>query len=164
MSDYDILQRTVTILTAFKISFLVIATIFLIVAIVLFFRFKIPNVISEVSGKKKQKQLEQMRAAKQVEISNSFEISHGYVQENNNDNNVPKKRNGTVSKEDQSSKKRRETGLAENKRQTTVMDKNKDQAPKKQHLTTVMDKKSKDLKKYNTLEEMVVVHSDEIIE
>ncbi len=76
MSDYEQLQKTVSILTAFEIVFLIITAVCLVVAIVLFFKYKIPNVISEVSGKKKQKQLAEMTSNKHSDDKQVLEVKY----------------------------------------------------------------------------------------
>lgn len=165
MSDYEKLLKTVNILTVFEVAFLVLAVICLIIAIVLFFKFKMPNVISEISGKKKQRQLEQMRINKQAVNNISFEVKQEVIKGGSSNQNKQKKRNGTVQKDEVEVVKRHETVLANNKRQTTVMDNTSSQnGQRKTHNTTVMEKKKSTDKKYNTLDETVMLHSDEIIE
>lgn len=165
MSDYEQLQKTVSILTTFEIIFLIIATVCLIVAITLFFKYKIPNVISEVSGKKKQKQLAEMTSNKQSDDKQVLEIKYEPVDNLNSQQKEKRKRSDTIQKDDVINSKRHETTLSPNKRQTSVMDKNRSRnGPKKQHNTVVMEKLKAIHKKYDTLDETVLIHSDEIIE
>lgn len=162
MSDYEQLQNTVSILTAFEIVFFVIAGICLIIGIILFFKYKIPNIVLEISGKKKQKRLAEMTTNKQANDNRSVEIKYESSKESNS---KQKKRSDTIQKDDVQISKRHETTLSQNKRQTTVMDKNRSvNESRKQHNTVIMEKKKAVDKKYDTLDEMVLIHSDEIIE
>lgn len=165
MSDYEQLQKTVSILTAFEIVFLIITAVCFVVAIVLFFKYKIPNVISEVSGKKKQKQLAEMTSNKQSNNKKDLEIKYEVVDDLGSQKIEKKKRSDTIQKDDVKAKKRHETTFSSNKRQTTVMDKKQSRnGPKKQHHTVVMEKIKTFNKKYDTLDESILIHSDEIIE
>lgn len=169
MSDYEQLQKTVSVLTAFEIVFLVLGIIGLIAAVVLFVKFKIPNVYSEITGVKKQRQLSQMVAEKQLDVNNVYEVNtkkSDAVQEPS----PPPKRNGTVSKEKENASKpaekkvkRHETSLASNGRQTMVMDKSARHKTHKQHQTVVMDKGQTVKQKYTVVEETAIINSKEII-
>ena len=167
MSDYEQLQKTVSVLTAFEIVFLILGILLFITAVVLFIKFKIPNVYSEISGAKKQKQLSQMKAEKQLDVSNVYEPEFKTTEEKQKiESSPPHKRNGTVSKEVQKENKkvkRHETSLANNDRHTMVMDKSKRHKTAKQHQTVVMDKKDEVKRKYTVTDETVIINSDEII-
>lgn len=164
MSDYEQLLRTVNILTVFEIIFFVISAVCLIIAVILFFKNEIPIVISEVSGKKKQKQLEQMKINRQIDNSGSFEVKYKSVENENPQPNKHKKRSDTIQKDNAYNEKRHETTLTNNKRQTTVIDENGQRnGSRKQHNTTVMEKKDRTKKKYDALDETIMIHSDEII-
>lgn len=165
MSDYEQLQKTVSILTTFEIVFLIIAAVCLVVAIVLFFKYKIPNVISEVSGKKKQKQLAEMTSNKHSDDKQVLEVKYESVDNLGSRKEEKRKRSDTIQKDDVKASKRHETTLSSNRCQTIVMDKSHSRnGPKKQHHTVVMEKIKAVDKKYDTLDETVLIHSDEIIE
>ncbi len=167
MSDYEQLQKTVSVLTAFEIVFLILGILLFITAVVLFIKFKIPNVYSEISGAKKQKQLSQMKAEKQLDVSNVYEPKFKTTEEKQKiESSPPRKRNGTVSKEVQKENKkvkRHETSLANVDRQTLVMDKAKNRQTSKQHQTVVIEKNNIEKQKYSVIEEIVIINSDEII-
>ncbi len=165
MSDYEQLQYIIKVLTGFEIAFFSLAVICLIVSVIIFIKLKIPYTISLLSGKKKQKQLAEMKAEKELSIQNTNNSFDGNIIKNVEVDNSHKPHSDTISKSEIKISKRHETVLDSRKRQTVVQkEKQISRSEKKQHQTVVMQRKDKEVKSYKTLDEKIFINSDEFIE
>ena len=164
MSEYEHLTKITNILHIFEIAFIVFAGIALILAIVFFIKYKIPKVISEISGKQKQKQLEKMQADKSMANTDDYHIGFS-DSSGNNGSETSKKSHGTVSKDSGSAKKRRETGLAKNERKTALMDKRSTaENQRKTHQTVALNRSKEQIPDLIVIDEILIIASDEVIE
>lgn len=164
MSEYEHLTKVTSILQIIEIVLLILAVIAMIFAIVFFFKYKIPNVIMEISGKQKQKQLEKMQADKSIANYNDYHISFsGNLSENKS--SIPRKSNGTINKNSGGANKKRETSLAKKERRTALMEKRAtSESQKKTHQTVVMNHSREHLPDLIVIDEIVLFASNEVIE
>lgn len=164
MSEYEHLTKVTNILQIIEIVLLILAVIAMIFAIVFFFKYKIPNVILEISGKQKQKQLEKMQADKSVSSSNDYRIGFsGDLSENKS--SIPRKSNGTINKNSSGTNKKRETSLAKKERRTAMMEKRAtSESRNKAHQTVAMNQSREHLPDLKVIDEIVLFASNEVIE
>ena len=164
MNEYEHLTKVTNILQIFEIVCLILAVVAIVFAIVFFIKYKIPNVIMEISGKQKQRQLEKMQADKSAASPNEFHIglSAGV---NEIEQVPPKKNNGTINKNSSGSHKKRETGLAKRERKTALMDKRTtSESRNKAHQTVAMNQSREHLPDLKVIDEIVLFASSEVIE
>jgi hypothetical protein len=165
--EYEQLIKTTKILTVFEVVFVVLALIALGITICLFIKFKIPKLFSEITGKAKQKQIEQM---KEERTSNGITgVNFNFVDDNyeSSESSNKKAHSGTVSREDLNKKKRRETSLAQkNKRQTVAMEReNVAKSNKSSHQTVVAKRQyESESIKLEVIDELLLINSKEVIE
>ncbi|MGN0461235.1 MAG: hypothetical protein ACI4HZ_02210 [Ruminococcus sp.] len=164
MSEYEHLTKVTNILQIIEIVLLIFAVIAIVFAIVFFFKYKIPNVIMEISGKQKQKQLEKMHADKSATNSNDYHIGFsGELSENKS--SIPRKNNGTINKNSGSANKKRETSLAKKERRTALMEKRETlESQKKTHQTVALNHSREHLPDLKVIDEIVLFASNEVIE
>ena len=164
MNEYEQLTRVTGILNILQIIFLVLAFVSLSFAVFLFVKYKIPSVYMEISGKKKQRQLEKMQADKAVQGSHGLQFHLNSYPEASEESKAPK-RSGTVDKEKGVPRKRRETRLSQKDRKTEVMDRSKRPGVnQKVHQTVAIDRKHTDYPDLEVVEEVLILAANNYIE
>lgn len=162
--EYEQLIRATKALSGLEIAFIVFAIVTFIVSVILFAKYKVPNLISEITGKTRQKRIQQMEAERtNKNISNiNLDFSNGSEEVSSNHN---KSRNGTISK-DTVKNSRRQTSLASNKRKTTVIEHESSTKTNKSSRQTVAMQR-KDISNaivFEVIDELLLINSKEVIE
>lgn len=165
--EYEQLIKATEALTGLKITFIVLGLFAFIVSVCLFIKYKVPNLILEITGKTRQKQIEIMQAERTYkDVPNSNFNFDDYSSKYEESSNSKRQKNGTVSKDEGKKKSRRQTTLSNKKRKTVAI--NRESAPhiNKSSHHTVAIKRNEDVEsiKLEILDEMLIINSKEIIE
>ena len=165
--EYEQLIKATELLTGLKITFIILGAIAFIISVYLFIKYKVPNLILEITGKTRQKQIEIMETERTYnKVPNSSFNFDEYSDRYEESLDYKKQKNGTVSKDEGKKRSRRQTILSNKKRKTVVI--NRESAPSinKSSHHTVAIKRNDDFEsvKLEVLDELLILNSKEIIE
>lgn len=165
--EYEQLIKATELLTGLKITFIILGAIAFIISVYLFIRYKVPNLILEITGKTRQKQIEIMETERTYnKVPNSSFNFDEYSDRYEESLDYKKQKNGTVSKDEGKKRSRRQTILSNKKRKTVAI--NRESAPSinKSSHHTVAIKRNDDFEsvKLEVLDELLIINSKEIIE
>ena len=165
--EYEQLIKATELLTGLKITFIILGAIAFIISVYLFIKYKVPNLILEITGKTRQKQIEIMETERTYnKVPNSSFNFDEYSDRYEESLDYKKQKNGTVSKDEGKKRSRRQTILSNKKRKTVAI--NRESAPSisKSSHHTVAIKRNDDFEsvKLEVLDELLILNSKEIIE
>ncbi len=146
---------------ASNVSF-VAAVVFGIIAVILFFRFKIPSVINDLSGRSARKSIQQMR----IENEKKGRKSHHFSKENNQDKK--QKKEDEANPETRLIKENKKTDIS-SESTALLIDEDATSLLDQDETEPLSDDKNKHLNresfvKLKMLDDVMIIHSDEIIE
>lgn len=174
------------ILSIISLVSFIIAGISFVLAVTFFFVFKIPNVIGDLSGKNAQRSIAQLRAINEKSGSKAYRTSEtnekrGKLTGTMEDSGKLKKKNkksGDLKKKSSSDAERPETGLLESNvadnsdvQQTELLDTNDETGllgdPNETETLELASNKAKPRvggKKLEIIEDIMLIHTEEVIE
>lgn len=165
--EYEQLIKATKALTGLEIAFIVFAAIAFIITVYLFIKYKVPNLILEITGKARQKQIEIMEAERTskniANLNFKFDDDSNEYKESADSK---RQRNGTVSRDERKKKSRRQTTLSKSNRKTVAIDRERVPQTNKSSHHTVAIKRNDDAEsiKLEVIDELLIINSKEIIE